>query len=319
MLPFAFSRRAEKTLVIVNPVAGGGRALRAEPLVADYLRKHGLRADFVHSQSTDDLRRRAAEAAASGYGCVVTLGGDGAFHHGVNGALLDAPPGPVPLLGFLPAGNGNDIAVGLGIPEDPIAAARTFLTAPPRRVDVLRARFADGSTHLYVGAGGMGLDAEAARRVHGEFRRFPGVLRYVGAGLAALRSFTPIELDAEIDGKKWTGRVLFAAVANAPAYGAGVRVAPEAAMDDGWLDVVLVGEMPWTRVVDALVEVLRRDSNLRRDEITRYRARRVVLRASRPALFHGDGEILGESPVEVEVLPAALRIPAPTKEQAPSA
>jgi diacylglycerol kinase family enzyme len=59
------------------------------------------------------------------------------------------------------------------------------------------------------------------------------------------------------------------------------------------------------------VEVLRRDSRLERPQIARYRARRVALRAGGAALFHGDGEILGAAPVEVEVLPGALRIPAP--------
>ena len=313
MSPPTIPRRAEKTLVIVNPVAGGGRARRAEPVVEDYFLKHGVRADFVHSRSSEDARRRAAEGVTAGCKCIVALGGDGVFHHVVNGALLDAPPAAAgaPLLGFLPAGNGNDIATGLGIPGDPLAAARTFLTAPARRVDLLRARFAGGQTHLYAGVGGMGLDAEAAQLVHGKFRRLPGVLRYAGAGLAALRNFAPIELSAEIDGRSWQGRVLFVAVANAAAYGAGVRVAPDAVMDDGWLDVVLVGEMPWTEVLDALVEILRRDSRLERDQIVRFRARRVTLRAERPALFHGDGEILGHSPVEIEVLPAALRIPSP--------
>jgi len=307
----ADSRLKEKTLVIVNPVAGGGRALRAEPLVADYFRQQGLQADFTHSQSSEDAGRRAAEAVASGYTCIVVLGGDGAFHHIVNGALPDARGAAEPLLGLLPAGNGNDIATGLGIPEDPIAAARTLLTAPVRRVDVLRARFADGQTHLYVGAGGMGLDAEAARLVHSRFRRLPGALRYGAAGLVVLRNFPPLEITAEMDSQSWRGRVLFAAVANAPAYGAGVRVAPDAVMDDGWLDVVLVGEMPWFEVVDALVEILRRDSRLEREAILRFRARRVTLRADRAALFHGDGEVLGASPVEVEVLPGALRIVAP--------
>lgn len=167
----ANSRLKEKTLVIVNPVAGGGQAQRAAPRVADYFHQHGLQADFVHSQSSEDARRRGAEAVAAGYTCIAVLGGDGAFHHVVNGVLLDATGAAKPLLGFLPAGNGNDIAAGLGIPEDPIDAARTLLTAPERRIDVLRARFADGQTHLFVGAGGMGLDAEAARLVHDRFRR----------------------------------------------------------------------------------------------------------------------------------------------------
>jgi diacylglycerol kinase (ATP) len=295
--------------VIVNPVSGGGRALRAQPLVAQYLEQHGVRVDFVRSRSTEDLRERAAQGAAAGYRRIVALGGDGAFHHLVEGAF-----GSEAALGFLPAGNGNDIAEALNIPKDPIAAAAVFLRAEPRPMDVLQARFADRHTALYVGAGGMGLDAEAARLANERFRHWPGVTRYLAGALWALIRFPPLQVKAAIstgsETVHWTGQVLLAAVANAPCYGSGFRIAPAAKVDDSLLDVLLAGTLPWARVIEAL-PILLRTGDLRWSEIHRYRATRIRLEADRPAPFHGDGELLGEAPVEVEIIPGAIRVIAP--------
>ena len=291
-----------RLLVLVNPTAGHGRARRVAPDVAGYLRSQGAVADFAESRSGDDLERRAAEAAAQGYTHVVALGGDGAFHHLLNGAF-----GHDVVLGFFPCGNGNDIALGLEIPTEPVAAAHAFLRAAPAPVDVLRARCTGGRERLFIGAGGMGLDAEAARLVHGRFRRLPGVVRYVAAALWTLASFEPMDMRIEIDGRPWSGRVLWAAVANAPSYGAGVKIEPAARMDDGWLNLVLVGDMPWTQLVEAIPPVLL-TGDVRLPEIQRYRARHIRLEAERKALLHGDGELLGEAPAEIEVVPGAVRV-----------
>jgi diacylglycerol kinase (ATP) len=121
-----------------------------------------------------------------------------------------------------------------------------------------------------------------------------------------------LDLRVEMDGVRWAGRALFAVVANATSYGSGVRIAPAARMDDGWLDVVLVGEVEWTRLFETL-PILLTTGNLRFEELHRYRCRRVCLEAGSPAKVHGDGELLGESPAQFEVIPGALRVMAPVE------
>jgi diacylglycerol kinase (ATP) len=128
-------------------------------------------------------------------------------------------------------------------------------------------------------------------------------VRYVASW--AFRSFQPIGLNIDLDGEHWSGKALLAAVANSPSYGAGILIEPAARMDDGWLNVVLVADLSWTRIVEAILPILR-NGDLRWPEIERRRARRVRLEADRPALFHGDGELLGDLPADVEVLPRAV-------------
>lgn len=294
-----------KILVLVNPSAGRGRAARVRPAVEDFLCGQDAQADFVETVSAGDTRRRAAEAAAAGYTHVVALGGDGTFHQILNGAF-----GHDVVLGLIPAGGGNDIARALDLPADPVAAAHALLHLPARAVDVLRVRSASAPDTLYIAAGGLGLDAEAARLANGRYRRLPGILRYIAAALTAFREFRPFVLDLEVDGVRTRARALLIAVANSPSYGSGVIVAPAAEIDDGWMDLMLVAPLGWTQILDGLMLALR-TGDIRWPEITRMRARRVRLAADRPATFHGDGEILAEAPVEVELLPLAVRILAP--------
>jgi YegS/Rv2252/BmrU family lipid kinase len=293
------------TLIIVNPASGGGRALSAEPLVASYLASQSKSVQFVHSRSSENMRDLAADGAAAGYRYVIALGGDGAFHHVVEGIR-----GTGAIAGFFPAGNGNDIARDLGIPTDAVGAAAAFCHWVPRAVDLVRVQFPGGRTAHFIGAGGMGLDAEAAHLANTRFKTWPGVTRYLAGALRTFVGEPAFDLVAELDGTRLTGRAIFAAVANSSSYGSGVRIAPGAKMDDGWLDVVLVEDVAWTRLVEAIPIVLT-TGDLRFDEVNRFRCRRAVLRADRAVKVHGDGELLGESPADFEILPATIQVMAP--------
>jgi len=295
-----------ETLVIVNPTAGAGRALRAEADVAKLLKLRGCNADFTHSKSSEDLQEQAERGARTGFRYVVALGGDGTFHH-----LVEALHGTDVIAGFFPAGNGNDIAADLGIPTDPLEAAEAFLKSAPRAIDLIRARFGDGRTAHYIGAGGMGLDAEAAHLANTKFKGLPGVTRYLAGALWEFFHGESIGLRAEIDGIAWEGRVLFAVVANSTRYGSGIRIAPDAKMDDGWIDVALVQEIGLARLVEAIPIVLT-SGNLRGfPEVRRYRCKQIALQTEGPAKVHGDGELLGETPVELTLLPRAVRVMTP--------
>ncbi len=253
----------------------------------------------------------------------MALGGDGTFHH-----LVDATLGSSVRLGFFPAGHGNDLASSLGIPRDAVAAASAFLRSRPHRFDVARMRFpgADPAhphdpsvpripAAVLVGAGGIGLDAEAAQLANTRFARWPSGVRYIAGALHAFRHFPPVDVELELDGKIERGRALFVAIANAPYFGSGIRIAPAAKMDDGLLDVVLVRPVGWARMVEA-IPILLLSGDIRWSEVRRYRARHLQIRTSRPVMVHSAGEIVGATPVEIEVLPRALSIMVPNQSTA---
>jgi diacylglycerol kinase (ATP) len=291
--------------VIVNPAAGGGRAARLRPAVAGYFQSQGRTAEFIESRDGNGVREAAAQAGSAGYPYVLALGGDGTFHHLVEGIRETRA-----VAGFLPAGNGNDVARALGLPRDYVSAAHAFLRSHPRAIDLIQVRRADGQIARCVCAAGVGLDAEAAHLANTRFRAWPGVSRYLAGAVWTLRKGAAFDLRAEIDGARWNGCALLAVVANAPEYGAGIRIAPEAKIDDGWLDLLLVREISWTRFLEA-IPILLTSGDIRFQEIERFRCKRVRIETGSAMKVHGDGEILGESPAEFEVAPAAVRVMAP--------
>jgi diacylglycerol kinase (ATP) len=172
----------------------------------------------------------------------------------------------------------------------------------------VRVRFGEGSAAHYIGAGGMGLDAEAAHLANTRFKAWPGVTRYM-AGMFTIFFREPLlNLSAQLDDVAWSGPALFVAVANSSSYGSGVRIAPAAKMDDGCLDVAIVGDVSLTRLLEAMPVVLTSGDLRGFSEVMRYRCRRVSLRTDRVALVHGDGEELGHSPAEFEVLAGAVLV-----------
>jgi diacylglycerol kinase (ATP) len=295
-------------VVFVNPAAGGGRAGAHLPRIRKFLESHAIPTEIVSTTSTEDLEARARERIGNGHRLLMAMGGDGTFQ-----GLANAAFGSDILLGVLPAGGGNDFAAALGLPESPLAAAEAILRGQLRWVDLVRVRTADGRERLYVGGGGVGLDADAAGYASGAYRRFPGRLRYLAAALRALRGFEPLQVRAEFPGSELPSMeagVLLAGVLNTPTYGAGLRLAPEAQISDGWIDAVFVDDLKLWGVLKVFPRLMH-SGDLRIPEVKRIRAKRVKLTTSRPCMFHGDGEIIGPAPVEIEVVPRAVRMLAP--------
>jgi diacylglycerol kinase (ATP) len=305
---FPIVSRESPAVVFVNPASGGGRAIAYLARIRELLAARSFPAEFAVTSTSEELEVRAREAIAGGRKLLVACGGDGTFQGLANAAFsFDV------VLGVLPAGGGNDLAHALGLPRDMESAVEAVLHGQPKWVDLLRARTADGRERLYAGGGGAGLDAEAMRYAGGAYRRIPGRFRYIAAALRAFWGFTPMEISAEFpdsDLPSLRARALLAGVLNTPTYGGGLKLAPLAQFDDGWLEVVMVENLNAWEVLGVLPALLKK-GELRTLRVKRCRARCVRLTTSRPCLFHGDGEILGPTPVEIEVVSRAVRILAP--------
>jgi len=320
-------------VVLVNPVAGGGRANALLPYIQKVFEARGIPVEFISTTSVRELESCAREKIAGKRRLLLAMGGDGTFQ-----ALANAAFGTDTLLGILPAGGGNDLAAALGLPKNPVHAAEELLRGHSRAVDLIRVRVsptlsptgsgqagqgggqASWQERLYVGGGGIGLDTEAARYASGIFRRVPGRLRYVLSGLWALRYYAAPRVRAEFPGgapPAVEARTLLTTVLNTPTYGAGLRLAPDALVDDGMLDVVFVGDLNVFQVLMLMPRLLY-SGELRSPLVSRVRAGGLRLIADPPCEFHGDGEILGMTPVEIEIVPAAVQVLAPVIEVAPA-
>ncbi|MGB2667252.1 MAG: YegS/Rv2252/BmrU family lipid kinase [Candidatus Acidiferrum sp.] len=298
-------------LLLVNPVAGGGRAAAVVHELREFAHRRGWEVEICITASAEELVAKAREAAAAGRKRIFVLGGDGTFQLFMN-AVSDYPE---IILGVIPAGGGNDLAAALGLPPDPVAAAALLVDGEICELDVVKVRTADGRERLYSGGGGVGLDAEAARYANGAYRNVRGRLRYVLAALRALFGFHSVRVRIVIgcpETESVQATVLLAGVLNTPSFGAGIDLAPGARMDDGKLDVVLVEDLGVFEILALLPAfALRGDLNTKR--MRRFSTACVRIETESPCWFQGDGELLGMTPVQISVVPRAIRILRPAR------
>ena len=306
-------------MLLVNPKAGGGRAGAALPAFQNFAARRGWKVDFYVTNSPGDLAEKARSAAQAGRKRILALGGDGTFQLLLN-AVFDHPN---ITLGIIPAGGGNDLAAALGLPPDPIEAATLLLAGEVGHLDAARVCTADGAARLYTGGGGVGLDAEAARHANSSYRSFPGRARYLFSAIRALLTFHAFRariLFLEPPQNTLEATALLVGVLNTPSYGAGLYLAPQAKTDDGRLELVLLEDLSLIEILQLLPAfALRGELNTKR--IRRFPITRVRIETESPVWFHGDGELLGMTPVEITVLPRAVRILRPARKinrQSPS-
>lgn len=301
-------------LVIVNPVAGMGRAHELEPRIQAALREGAVEAHILETREPGHAERLAAAAADLGHDRVVAVGGDGTVQEVVNGLMAGSPPGtPPPALGVVPAGSGNDLARSLGLPLAPLEALPVALGPKTRKLD-LGTALSDGVQRYFHAAGGTGFDAEVAFTMAG--RRHPwqrGRAGYFLSTLNELRRYRNRELRIQLattDGaRKLEGRFLFVAFANGPYYGGGMQICPDASNRDGMLDVCLVGDISRLGALRELPGIYRA-AHVNHPLVELVRVREMRIEGQPGTRVHLDGEPLGGLPVHVGIRPAALQVAA---------
>ena len=290
--------------LIVNPAAGGGRAGRLAPAVEQALAGHGLQLRRVDTRHLDHARELAAEAANAGE-TVVALSGDGMI-----GALADVLRRvPDSLLGVLPGGRGNDLARVLEIPEDPIAACAVIAHGTPRAVDL-----GEVEGQAFVGIASAGFDSDA-NRIANEAPSRLGNLVYAYGALRALASWRPARFEIELDGgsspaRKFSFSGYTIAAANSGVYGGGMRLAPDARLDDGLLDIVAIEQVSKPRFLANLPKVFK-GAHVRLPTVQVLQAAEVTISADRPFTLYADGDPIAQLPTRIRALPGAVRVLVP--------
>ena len=285
--------------VLISPSAGRGRARTAAEAVLEELRRAGLKPDVLPATTAAQAEQQAAAAVAAGAGAVVAVGGDGTAQIGLQAVAGTATP-----LAVIPAGTGNDITLALGIPADPVAAARAaaadLLAGTALAVDAGRTA---GRWWLTVLC--CGFDSAVSDRAN-RLRWPRGRRRYDVAILVELARLRPREVTMVLDGAAHTVPVTLIAVGNTPSYGGAMRICPGADPTDGRFDVTVVGPLTRRELVRARPR-LTAGTHVELPQVTVYRAARVEL-ACDGVTAYADGEPIAPLPVVAECVPSAVRV-----------
>ena len=288
--------------LLVNPSAGKGRALEILPDVAGALRDGGANLEILLSRNFAEAKLMAHQAIADGVDVLAVMGGDGMMHLGVNTSAAARTDGRSrTTLGLIPAGTGNDLCRGIGLPpKDAVAAAGVIAAGHSRSIDLARV------AETYVAAVlATGFDALVNRRAN----QMPwprGSTRYALAVMAELRVFSPLQYRLTLDGQVRELPAMLVAIGNTSSYGGGMLICPQADPYDGLLDVTIIHPVGRLKLLRLFPEMY--SGNFVRDAcVEQLRVREATVEGAGLVGF-GDGEMLGAAPLQICSMPRALPV-----------
>ncbi|MEO6941509.1 MAG: YegS/Rv2252/BmrU family lipid kinase [Terrimesophilobacter sp.] len=294
----------KRIVVAINPQASFGKSRDVGPAVVHTLRAAGHEVTSLTEPDIEQLKTAAAAALATKPDALVVVGGDGMTNLGVNLVAGTRIP-----LGIIPSGTGNDMSRGLGIPvgntEQAIDALLSALDGSPRTIDAGHVTGSDGSTRWFGGVLSAGFDAIVNERAN-LMRWPPGRQRYNLALLRELAMLKPIRYRLTIDGVVTETDAVLVAVANNISFGGGMKITPDAQLDDGLLDVCVVQPLSRTAFLRIFPRVFD-GTHVTDPRVSIARARRIRIEADR-VVAYADGERVGALPLDVEVRPGSLRV-----------
>jgi len=297
------------TKLIINPNADLGRAWRWGTDLRAVVEEFGG-ADWAGTVYPSHATELARQAALDGYELLISVGGDGTTHEVING-LMQVAKENRPRLGIVPVGTGNDFASNVGMKTQPAEAMRQVFTGQSKLIDIAviesgtRQEFWDNTL-------GIGFDAKAT--IHS--RNVPvlsGFLVYLWAAIRTIMlDHDPALITFESDQESWREDNLLIVLCNGPREGGGFFVAPEAKVDDGWLDYAAITNVSRPMMFRLLPEVMK-GTHARFPQVRVNKFKQLKIKSDRPLVIHTDGEIYAGfgtdvRELSVEILPSALEV-----------
>jgi diacylglycerol kinase (ATP) len=297
----------KRLVVAINPSARFGANKGVGGTMVDKLRGLGHNVVDLIEPSYAELIASAKREIAKKPDALIVVGGDGMVNLGVN---LVAGTG-VPL-GLIPAGTGNDMARALGIPHEDQAAALDILIEalehPPRVIDAGFVTAADGSTQWFGCMLSAGFDSIVNERAN-TMQHPKGKSRYTIAMLLELVTLKPIQYKIIHDGVALESGGMLVSVGNGQSLGGGMKVTPTAVLDDGLLDILVVGPLTRVQFLRIFPKVFA-GTHINDPRVQIIKARKIRIEAD-DVVAYTDGERFSALPIDIEVKPGALRVFAP--------
>lgn len=278
-----------KLLVIVNPLAGK-KVLRNLPKIKRWLSKSPHKFSFSIPKSQEEMRLEITKAPFRGINGILLCGGDGTVHEALPAIAETNLP-----FGLIPCGRGNDFARNIGLSMN----LRKHCIFP---IDPTFHKFdlPTINTIPFVSIACIGLDAEVNKLAQDGDGYFGGKLGYIVCVLKALKKFRPFEVEITIDGQFWRDRVMMVTIANGPYYGGGMKIAPDAIMDDGVLNICIVKEMSKWELLREFPKVFK-GTHIFNPHFIMKTGQKVKIQSDEHREIFADGEYVGYLPADCSI------------------
>ncbi len=289
----------KRILFIVNPISGIGKQKGIEQLIADRLDKSRFVSSVVYTNSAGHAAVISHDAAKDGVDIVAAVGGDGTVNEAASGLV-----GTATALAIVPAGSGNGLARHLKIPMNLKRAIGVI-----NKENILKIDTATINDQLFVNVAGVGFDASVAKKFATAGKR--GFSTYLRITASSYKHYQPKQYTLVIDGKVYKRRALLISFANSSQFGNNTSIDPDASINDGYIDVCIVGKMPfWKTFFLGPLLFLKKFDQTRYIEI--IRAKEVILKRKKGKSIHLDGDprTMGKE-LNMKINPLSLNVLVP--------
>jgi YegS/Rv2252/BmrU family lipid kinase len=299
-------------LVIVNPNAGNGKGKKDWDKIASLLKRENLPFTVKFTEKKGHAIKLTLDGIGSGFRRIMTVGGDGTLNEVVNGVFSsDACPTTDISLSLIPVGTGNDWGRMFGIPLDYEKAIKIIGENKQMLHDIGQVSFFNGpekSSRYFINIAGLGFESVVVRRTNiQKDNGRSGKLIYLYNLLISLMSYRNTKAQIIIDGKESGADIFSLNVGNGKYCGGGMRQTPEALPDDGLLDVTIINGIGKFEIIRNL-NILYNGKILKHPKIDGYKCKNIKVTSDSIIYTEADGESLGHTPSEFNIIPSAINI-----------
>lgn len=285
-----------KIAFIINPVAGKGNTIEAVELIKKYLIKQQdkMKYEIYISKYKNHISELVNELSSKGYTEFVAVGGDGTVSELING--LDFKSDISYSIGIIPWGTGNDLVKTLGISNNIEEILNNVVQNNIKKIDVGKA-----NNHYFINVASLGIDGQIIRDTEKLKRIFPGHPAYLLSTLKSGLFFKPNLVKVKIDGVEYKGNMMLIAVGNGAYFGGGMKVCPDAVMDDGIFEVCLVNNVSRLKFMKEIGKVYKgRLGEVK--EVEYYKGREIIIEMDDGHYdINIDGNLVGKTPVNISM------------------
>jgi len=288
--------KKQRVLFVVNPISGGKKKKGVQKRVMADLDTAMFDATFAFTAYVGHANELAAQAVADGVDVVVAVGGDGTINE-----IAAALNGTETVLGIIPEGSGNGLALYLGIPLNERAAIRRL-----NRAEHMTIHSGAINGLPFFNMAGIGFDASVSDRFANDNIRGP--IGYMKAVVSEISTYKPKRYRLAIDGQVMEREAFMVSVANSPQYGNNAYIAPQASVTDGLLDVCIIHKFPLYTIPMMVFHLFNKTAD-QSEYVEIIRGKHIRIEREAAAVVHVDGEPKEMGAVlDIEVKPATLRI-----------
>lgn len=295
--------------VIVNPTAGANSTLRKWPDIRRLLERLGFSFEHEYTEGVGHAIELARDATENGYRYLVAVGGDGTVNEVANGILSSGETGDT-TLGIISTGTGSDFVRSAGISRQYPNACSSLTGQRKLRIDVGIVEYQNNGKFMeryFINAAGIGFDAAAVETTERLPKNLGGTIPYLTGLLGALVEYRNKPIILKVGEKAEQKRVLSVTVSNGNFFGGGMRIAPEASLNDNLLDLVVIGDIGKLDLLKSLPMVYK-GTHGDHPKVSIEKATEIKVESDERIPVQADGEVVGEGPATFRIIPAALDI-----------